>query len=118
MSAIFVAVACLLLCVPLVRWVQKGSIRSRPQIRINGGRVVEVAGGRSLFHVLASEGIALPSTCGGKGSCAKCRCRVLQGGGAITAQERPYFSKAEVDAGWRLACQVQVHGDIAVDLPE
>lgn len=94
------------------------SVRSRIHITVNGGRVLEVSGGQSLFHKFKEHGVELPSTCGGKGSCAQCRCRVLGGGGPITEQERPYFTLAEVTDKWRLACQVKVVADLVVQLPE
>ena len=117
MSIIFIVSACALPAVLVLGWMLKGPARSRIRIHITDGRVVDVNAGRSLFDSLAREGIDLPSTCGGKGSCARCRCRVLKGGGAITGQERPFFSRAEVDARWRLACQVRVQRDITVEIP-
>lgn len=117
MVIIFTTTACIVLLALVVRWMVKGPTRSRIHITINNGRVLEVGGGHSLFHTLQREGFALPSTCGGKGSCAKCRCRIVSGGGRISEREVPFFSKAEVKAGWRLACQVKVHGDMVVELP-
>ncbi|MBX2974374.1 MAG: 2Fe-2S iron-sulfur cluster binding domain-containing protein [Flavobacteriales bacterium] len=117
MSIIFIATACAVLLSLVVRWMLKGPTRSRIHITINGGRVLEVGGGHSLYHTLEREGIVLASTCGGKGSCAQCRCRVVKGGGRITEREQPYFSRAEVARKWRLACQVKVYGDMTVELP-
>ena len=98
-------------------WLSRGQIRSRIRITLNGDRELLVNGGASLYHTLLQHGAMVPSTCGGKGSCAQCRCRVLRGGGRITDREKPYFSPAEIKGKWRLACQVMVHGDLVVELP-
>ena len=42
---------------------------------------VEVPAGGKLLGTLASKGIFLASACGGGGTCAQCRCRVVDGGG-------------------------------------
>jgi len=118
MSIIYIASACTVLAALVMRWMWKGPTRSRIHITLDDGRVLEVGGGHSLYHTLAREGITLASSCGGNGSCALCRCRVVKGGGRITERELPYFSKAEVKAKWRLACQLMVHGDMTLELPE
>jgi Na+-transporting NADH:ubiquinone oxidoreductase subunit F len=118
MITILLSAACLLLILGMLAGSGRRSVRSRIHITLNGGRVLEVSGGQSLFHKLKEHGVELPSTCGGKGSCAQCRCRVLRGGGPITEQERPYFTPAEVTDKWRLACQVKVVADLVVQLPE
>lgn len=79
--------------------------------------VLEVDRGGSLLTTLGGKGVLLPSTCGGKGSCALCRCRVVKGGGPISDRETPFFTQAEVRAQWRLACQVVVLGDLLIELP-
>ena len=53
------------------------------KISINGDKDITVEGGSSLLATLANEKIFLPSACGGGGTCAMCRCQVLEGGGSI-----------------------------------
>ncbi|MGY8788677.1 MAG: 2Fe-2S iron-sulfur cluster-binding protein, partial [Fidelibacterota bacterium] len=43
--------------------------------------------GSTLLSVLANETIYLPSACGGGGTCAMCKCQVLEGGGDILPTE-------------------------------
>lgn len=92
-------------------------VPSRARITIRGGRTLDVPSGQHLLEALGGHGIRLPSTCGGKGSCARCRCRVLRGGGRITDRELPFFTRTEVRDHWRLACQVRVGDDLEVELP-
>lgn len=117
MDTILLATAGALLLLWAMYWLSRGQIRSRLRITLNGDRELLVNGGASLYHTLLQHGAMLPSTCGGKGSCAQCRCRVLRGGGRITEREKPYFSSVEINGKWRLACQVMVHRDLVVELP-
>ena len=41
----------------------------------------KVAPGQSLLSALAAQKIFIPSACGGGGTCAQCKCQVLDGGG-------------------------------------
>ena len=50
-------------------------------ITINGDKKICVPQGDSLMATLNSNGIFLPSACGGKASCGQCKVQVLQGGG-------------------------------------
>lgn len=109
---------CIVIGAAISWWLWRARMRRLVRIAIQGVRVLEVHGGDDLLSTLARNGFDLPSTCGGKGSCARCRCRVVHGGGRITDRERPYFTRDEVAGRWRLACQVKVYGDMTVQLPE
>jgi Na+-transporting NADH:ubiquinone oxidoreductase subunit F len=89
-------------------------------ISINGGdRVCRVPGGASLFKVLAGQGIHLPSVCGGRGLCGKCRVVVRAGVDATpTEKEMKKLGDENLAAGFRLACQIAVNQDMAIEVPE
>ena len=59
----------------------------------------------SLLDALRKEEYEIPSYCGGKGLCGKCKVRFQKKAPMPTEQERIFFSKEEIDAGWRLACE-------------
>jgi len=84
------------------------------KITINDERVLTVNGGSSLLSTLANEKIFLPSACGGGGTCAMCKCQVLEGGGSILPTEVGYFTRKEQQNNWRLGCQVKVREDIKI----
>lgn len=89
------------------------------RIDINGGKkVLEVSGGASLLSSLAENNVFIPSACGGRGSCAYCKCRVLEGGGMVGPVEEPYLSPEARRDSVRLACQVKVRRDVRIDIPE
>lgn len=88
-------------------------------IFINGQEEpVKAKPGGTLLGTLSNENIFLPSACGGGGTCAMCKCQVLEGGGDILPTEVGYFTRAEVAENWRLACQVKVRQDMKIKVPE
>jgi len=78
---------------------------------------LHVEGGATLLNVLGDRGIYLPSACGGKGSCGVCKVVVDSGGGALLPTEESHVSRGEARHGVRLACQVKVKRDMAIELP-
>jgi Na+-transporting NADH:ubiquinone oxidoreductase subunit F len=84
----------------------------------NGERILEVDGGGTLLSTLGSNGIFLPSACGGGGTCVQCTCHVLEGGGNILPTEEPHFSRKEIAAHKRLGCQVKVKEDMKIEVEE
>jgi len=83
-----------------------------------GKKKLSVKGGSNLLQSLAAEEIFIPSACGGRGSCGACKCGVTSDVGPILPTELPYLSEEEKAAGLRLACQVKLKKDIAIDIPE
>ena len=81
-------------------------------------KAVEVPAGGKLLGTLASKGIFLASACGGGGTCAQCRCRVMEGGGSILSTEEGHFTRGEIRDNWRLSCQVAVKQDLKIEIPE
>jgi Na+-transporting NADH:ubiquinone oxidoreductase subunit F len=88
-------------------------------IDINGGeKKLDVSGGGSLLSLLASQNIFVPSACGGRGSCAYCKVKVLSGGGMVTPVEDPYLSADERKNSIRLSCQVKVRNNVSIEIPK
>jgi len=78
----------------------------------------KVRPGGTLLSALAYETIYLPSACGGGGTCAMCKCQVLDGGGEILPTETGHISRNEAKENWRLACQVKVKEDMNIHVPD
>lgn len=87
-------------------------------ILVNGEKTIQVPAGGKLLNTLADGELFLASACGGGGSCAQCKCIVLDGGGTILPTEEAHFTPREVREGWRLSCQVPVKQDMKVEVPE
>ncbi|MBF89439.1 MAG: NADH:ubiquinone reductase (Na(+)-transporting) subunit F [Candidatus Marinimicrobia bacterium] len=74
--------------------------------------------GETLLSALSSQSIFLPSACGGGGTCAMCKCQILEGGGEILPTEMGHLSRNEAKDKWRLACQVKIKEDMKIHVPE
>lgn len=81
-------------------------------------KALKVAPGQTLLSALAAEKIFIPSACGGGGTCAMCKCQVVEGGGDILPTETGHINLSERKENWRLACQVKVKQDMKIALPE
>lgn len=78
---------------------------------------LEVEAGSTLLNTLSSNGLLLPSACGGGGTCGVCRCQVLDGGGDLLPTEEGHISRKEGKEHWRLSCQVKVKQDMRIQVP-
>ncbi len=119
LSTIAVFLVVVLLLVSLLLFAKsKLSPSGLIKMEINGEKTIEVEAGNTILSTLGEEKIFLPSACGGGGTCAMCKCQVLEGGGEILPTEAPYFSRSEIANNWRLGCQVKVKQDMKVQIPE
>lgn len=73
--------------------------------------------GTTLFHAAAWIGQPVESTCGGRGTCGKCRVRVVDGSFPVTPADQHHLSAADLAAGWRLSCQAEVHAETTAEVP-
>lgn len=115
--ALFTVVVMLLVSLILVaraRLVSSGDV----QIEINGDpdRTLTVQAGGKLLNTLADAGIFLSSACGGGGTCAQCKCQIMDGGGSMLPTEEGHFTRGQRRDNWRLSCQVAVKQDMKIEV--
>lgn len=77
-----------------------------------------VPAGKSLLSTLSNNKIFIPSACGGGGTCAMCKCQVLDGGGNILPTETGQLTRREQKDHVRLSCQVKVRQDMKIRIPD
>jgi len=82
-----------------------------------GGQRVRVPPGVTLFDAASWNGIAIDSTCGGHGTCKKCKIRIIEGSAPVSPLDARAFSPDELRGGWRLACRAFAEGDVQVEVP-
>lgn len=87
-------------------------------VTVNDRQELSTRSGERLLGTLLEGGIAVPSACGGAGTCGQCRVKITAGGGEILPNEKALFTRREIAEGMRLACQVTVRGDMAVRVPD
>ncbi|MFK8019415.1 MAG: NADH:ubiquinone reductase (Na(+)-transporting) subunit F [Pseudomonadales bacterium] len=103
-----------LILVARSRFVSTGNVTI--QINDDPERAITVPAGGKLLNTLADKGIFLSSACGGGGTCAQCKCQVLDGGGSILPTEEGHFTRGERNEAWRLSCQVAVKQDMKIQV--
>src|ERR1700733_1937416 len=88
----------------------------RVDLRFNG-QPVRVPRGVTLFDAASWNGIAIDSTCGGHGTCKKCRIRFRESPPAPTSLDARAYTAQEIKDGWRLACRTPATVDADVEVP-
>ena len=82
------------------------------------GRRIDVLPGTTLLAAAQASGTGLVSLCGGEGWCESCLVRVTSGEvNSPTRSEMDYLGADELEAGFRLACQVVPQSDVRIDIP-
>ncbi len=70
----------------------------------DAAKSIEVEAGGKLLQTLAAQNLFLSSACGGGGTCAQCKCKVISGGGSILPTEGQYLYSLCQCAGKQLIC--------------
>lgn len=74
--------------------------------------------GENLLSVLRKENLPIAASCGGAGTCGKCKIKLIfPKEMLITQQEKTKLKRDHIDAGYRLACMIDVIDDIVIELP-
>ncbi len=109
-----VLVLVILILVARSRLVPRGQVT----LLVNDQKELRVPAGGKLLNVLSDREIFVASACGGGGTCALCKVKVLEGGGEILPTEKTHITKRESREGLRLSCQVGVKQDMKIVVPE
>jgi uncharacterized 2Fe-2S/4Fe-4S cluster protein (DUF4445 family) len=80
-------------------------------------REARVLAGTTVFDAASWNGVAIDSTCGGHGTCKKCKVRIVSGEVEASEIDRRAFTQLELDSGWRLACRAPARVDLAIEVP-
>jgi len=78
-------------------------------------RYVMVPKGENLLKAAMDADVHVNASCGGSGSCGKCR--VLVEEGEVEREPNPKLSEEEISQGYALACQTSVLSDLRVSIP-
>jgi uncharacterized 2Fe-2S/4Fe-4S cluster protein (DUF4445 family) len=90
---------------------------SLPKIIFAGhDSLLEAQKGETLLSCIRRAGLALDSTCDGKGKCGKCRIAVQGEVSLPTETELHHLGNKTAEV--RLACQTRVFGDVRITLPD
>ncbi len=84
---------------------------------VTNGSKVRVPAGVTVFDAASWNGIAIDSTCGGHGTCKKCKIRIADGAVPVSSLDVRAFSADELRDGWRLACRAEATTDLHIEVP-
>jgi len=82
------------------------------------GRTVYALKGAKVLEAAGLAALTIDTPCGGAGTCGKCRVQFTSGAPEPTDIEQQLLNKADLKAGWRLACQSAVLAECVVFVPE
>lgn len=85
-------------------------------IKLAIGKSIPTTGGESILSALKKEGIYLVSSCGGKGTCGKCRIKIHSGKYKTSASGKIF--QADKEKGIVLACRTFPESDISAEILE
>ena len=95
-----------------------GEAPARVRLRFEpSGVQVSVPPGVTVFEAASWNGVAIDSTCGGHGTCRKCKVRIVAGEVPVSRLDPRAFDADRLRQGWRLACLAQATGDLTVEVP-
>jgi uncharacterized 2Fe-2S/4Fe-4S cluster protein (DUF4445 family) len=81
------------------------------------GIAIPVIAGTRLIDAARTAGIRMETPCDGAGTCGKCKAKVsLAALPHLSGDGHKSLTEAEREAGWVLACQTTVHGDLHVEM--
>ncbi|MGI8864656.1 MAG: ASKHA domain-containing protein [Solirubrobacteraceae bacterium] len=81
------------------------------------GAEFRVPSGTPVFDAASWNGIAIDSTCGGHGTCKKCKVRIVSGEMPVSSVDPRAFTGDERREGWRLACRAPARADLVIEVP-
>jgi len=81
-------------------------------------RHTRVPPGTTVFSAAHWIGLPIDSTCGGRGTCGKCKVRVLDADMEVTTADHRQLRKDEIEGGWRLSCHARIYEDLICEVPQ
>ena len=79
-----------------------------------GNKVIDVTQGENLLNVLRKNKISIVSDCNGKGTCGKCKVKIINSLEQNTNLDIKHLTKKELELGFRLSCNVTINKDLQV----
>ncbi len=71
--------------------------------------------GENLLRVAIVAGVHINASCGGAGTCGKCKIKLLEG--EVDSERSSKLSDEQWDEGFKLACRTNIKSDLRVEIP-
>ncbi|OQY02012.1 MAG: hypothetical protein B6I22_14015 [Desulfobacteraceae bacterium 4572_123] len=95
------------------------------------GRRGHVNPGTTIIEAAQNIGADIQNVCGGQAQCGKCKVRIIESTSGnngkssstknlspVKDNEKSHLNASQLTAGWRLACQAQIFGDVIIMIPD
>ncbi|EGW38671.1 ASKHA domain-containing protein [Desulfosporosinus sp. OT] len=86
------------------------------EIKILPNQVITAHRDEMLMDALVRQGLSVQNVCNGKGTCGKCRVRIIERLPSPTERDRKHLNESELSAGIRLACAVVPEQGMTIEL--
>ncbi len=78
-------------------------------------RYIVVSNGDNLLRAAMDADVHINASCGGSGSCGKCRVVIEEG--EVEREPNPKLTESDIAKGYAMACQTRVLSDLKVTVP-
>lgn len=86
------------------------------KISLTSGKTISCSSESSILESLRKEDVHLTASCGGKGTCGKCRVIIKEG--AVRSLSTAKLSQEEIDKGYALACKSFPEENLLIEIPK
>lgn len=86
------------------------------EIKVVPNQVITARTDETLMNAFVRHGLAVQNVCNGKGTCGKCKVRIIGMVPSPTERDRKHLNEAELSAGIRLACAVAPEQGMTLEL--
>ncbi|OPX35862.1 MAG: hypothetical protein B1H11_08515, partial [Desulfobacteraceae bacterium 4484_190.1] len=77
----------------------------------------EVEEGITIAEAAQQADVFINNLCGGQGVCGKCRVQVIKGKAEAEENAMGFFSEDDIEKGFVLACQTEIHDNLDILIP-
>ena len=78
--------------------------------------IVKCPANTRLQEYLLKNDIHFLTPCGGRGNCAKCKVKVIEGKARINTMDRIWLSDKDLEEGYRLGCHIFKEDPVVVEV--
>jgi uncharacterized 2Fe-2S/4Fe-4S cluster protein (DUF4445 family) len=82
---------------------------------IPSDKSIKVSPGYNLKQAILDSGIHIDSSCGGVGTCGRCKVRIKEG--KVGTKKSKFISSREKEKGYVLSCLSKIESDLIVEIP-
>ncbi len=86
-------------------------------LKTTDGKEINYSDGKRLMDILIENDLFVENPCNGKGTCGKCKVKIISGNvDSISDLEKKFLKKEEIEDGVRLSCFIKAYGDYEIEV--